>query len=373
MDWSAFRSQFPVTASWAFLDHAAVAPLPAPAVAALSQYGASLAAHGIASFREWAARIAHVRALAARLINAPDVNDVFFVPNTTHGIGVVAEGFPWQSGDNVVLAAEEYPANQYPWMNLAHRGVEVRAVPSRGNRLVIDDLRAAIDARTRVLTVSAVEFASGFRNDLDALGALCRERGVFFFVDAIQGLGVFPVDVQRTPIDALAADGHKWLLGPEGAGIGYVRREWVERLHPIGVGAFSVENPLAFSTIDFRLKPHAGRWEGGAYNVPGITALGASLELLLGAGIENIERRVIELTDHLCARASALGWSVFSSRAEGERSGIVSLVHPTRPAPEVVKRCKAAGVVVNARADRVRASPHAYNTPDEIDRFLSAS
>jgi selenocysteine lyase/cysteine desulfurase len=372
MNWSAFRAQFPVTAAWAFLDHAAVAPLPAPAVAALHHYAASLAAHGIAAVAEWSARVAHVRALAARLINAPDVADVYFVPNTTHGIGVVAEGFPWRAGDNVVLAAEEYPANQYPWLNLAHRGVEVRAVPSRGSRVVIDDLRAAMDGRTRVLTASAVQFASGFRADLDALGALCRERDVFFFVDAIQALGAFPVDVRRTPIDALAADGHKWLLGPEGAGFGYVRREWVDRLHPIGVGAFSVENSLAFSTIDFRLKPHAGRWEGGAYNLPGLTAFGASLELLLTAGVEHVERRVVELTDYLCARAPARGWSVFSARGPGEKSGIVSLAHPDRAPAEVVKRCKAAGVVVNARGGRVRVSPHAYNTPDEIDRFLAA-
>ncbi len=373
MDWSAFRSQFPVTATWAFLDHAAVAPLPAPSVAALHDYAQSLAANGVAAFREWAARIAHVRQLSAKLINAPHADDVYFVPNTTHGISVVAEGFPWQPGDNVVLAAEEYPANQYPWMNLAHRGVEVRTVPSRGNRIRIDDVRAAMNDRTRVFTASSVEFSSGFRHDLDSLGELCRERGVFFFVDAIQSLGVFPLDVQRTPIDALAADGHKWLLGPEGAGIGFLRREWVERLHPIGVGAFSVVNPWAFSTIDFTLKPHAGRWEGGAYNMPGITAFGASLELLLSVGTENVRRRVIELTDYLCDRAVPLGWSVFSSRAESEKSGIVSLTHPTLPPNEVLSRCKAAGVAVNSRAGRVRVSPHAYNTEDEIDRFFTAT
>jgi cysteine desulfurase / selenocysteine lyase len=372
MDFSAFRSQFPVTARWAFLDHAAVAPLPAPAVAALRDYAESLASNGVAAVKQWLDRIARVRSLAARLINAPSPDDVYCVPNTTHGIGVVAEGFPWQPGDNVVLAAEEYPANQYPWMNLAARGVEVRSVPSRGSRVAIDDLRAAMTDRTRVLTVSSVEFASGFRNDLDALGELCRERGVFFFVDAIQSLGVFPLDVRKTPVDALSADGHKWLLGPEGAGIGYVRREWVERLHPIGVGAFSVVRPFEFSTIDFTLKPHAGRWEGGAYNVPGITALGASLEVLLDAGIDNVERRVIALTDYLCDKAASLGWRVFSSREPGEKSGIVSLIHPTLPAGEVLKRCRAAGVIVNNRADRVRVSPHAYNTEAEIDRFLEA-
>lgn len=373
MDFSSFRTQFPVTARWAFLDHAAVAPLSAPAVAAIRHYADALAENGIAAVKDWLNRIADVRALAARMLNASDPDDVYFVPNTTHGIGVIAEGFPWNSGDNIVLASEEYPSNQYPWMNLESRGVEVRSIPSRGSRVDIDDIRAAMDSRTRVLTVSSVEFASGFRNDLDSLGGHCRERDIFFFVDAIQSLGVFPLDLQKTPIDALSADGHKWLLGPEGAGIGYIRREWIERLHPIGVGANSVIQPHAFTTIDFKLKPHAGRWEGGAYNVPGITALGASLELLLNVGIPEIGHRVLGLTDYLCDRASAVGWKVFSSREPGENSGIVSLLHPTRSAADVMKRCRAAGAIVNNRADRVRVSPHAYNNEDEIDRFLEAA
>lgn len=372
MNWSTFRSQFPVTSRWAFLDHAAVSPLPSPAVNALAQYGASLAENGVAAVKDWIDRIGQVRQLATGLVNAPSPEDVYFIPNTTHGIGVIAEGFPWNPGDNLILAAEEYPANQYPWMNLTHRGVEVRRITSRDGRLSIDDFRAAIDRRTRLLTVSSVEFASGFRNDLNLLGELCREHGLFFFVDAIQSLGVFPLDVQKTPIDALAADGHKWLLGPEGSGIGYIRREWVERLHPFGVGANSVIHPFAYSTIDFRLKPHAGRWEGGAYNVPGIVALGASMELLLEAGIAAIESRVLELTDYLCWKAASQGWRVFSSRTEGEKSGIVSLVHPTLPSAEAMKRCRAAGIIVNSRADRVRVSPHAYNTEEEIDRFLDA-
>ncbi len=373
MNWHDFRAHFPVTRRWAFLDHAAVAPIPVVAVAALEEYGRSLSENGIAAVRDWLDRIKQVRGLAARLINAPDADDVYFVPNTTHGIGVIAEGYPWQPGDNVVLPAEEYPSNQYPWMNLKDRGVEVRSVASRGSRVSIDDIRDATDSRTRVLAVSAVEFASGYRNDLDKLGELCREKGVFFFVDAIQALGVFPIDVQRTPIDALSADGHKWLLGPEGAGIGYIRREWVERLHPIGVGANSVARPYAFSSIDFTLKPHAGRWEGGAYNMPGITALGASLKLLLGAGIDNIERRILELTDYICDRAASAGLEIFSSREAGEKSGIVSLAKPGESSDGVMKRCRAAGVIVNSRADRIRVSPHAYNTIDEIDRFFDAA
>jgi len=163
------------------------------------------------------------------------------------------------------------------------------------------------------------------------------------------------------------------MLGPEGAGIGYIRREWVERLHPIGIGANSMVRPYAYTTIDFNLKPHAGRWEGGAYNIPGIAALGASLKLLLDKGIEDIERQVVALTDYLCERAIGRGWKLYSSRANGEKSGIVSLIHSSLPAAEVMKRCRTAGVIVNNRADRVRVSPHAYNTEAEIDRFLESA
>ncbi|MCS7022774.1 MAG: aminotransferase class V-fold PLP-dependent enzyme [Gemmataceae bacterium] len=374
MELASWRQQMTaVLQRWVFLDHAAVAPLPQCAVAALHYYAHSLAENGVAAFPYWFARVEEVRRLAAQLLNAPSTDDICFIPNTTWGISLVAEGFPWQPGDNVVLAAEEYPANQYPWLNLASRGVEVRRVPSRGARILPDDLFQACDRRTRVLTVSSVEFASGFRHDLELLGSWCREHNVFFFVDAIQSLGVFPMDVQRLPIDALAADGHKWLLGPEGAGIAYIRREWVERLHPVGVGAFSVVHPWDFSTIDFTLKPHAGRWEGGAYNMAGISALGASLQLLLEVGIPRITERIIQLTDHLCEQAQRRGWTVFSSRLPAEQSGIVSLIHPRLPARQVVTACRDRGIVINARAGRVRVSPHAYNTPDDLDRFLEVA
>jgi len=368
--WDAIRSHFPVTRKWAFFDHAAVAPIPDTAAAEMARYAQVVGENGIAAVGELVAGTSRVRTLAAKLINAPAVEDVLFVPNTTVGIGLIAEGFPWKAGENVVLAAEEYPSNQYPWLNLQSRGVEVRRIPSRGNRVEIADIAAAMDAKTRILSVSAVQFASGFRADLDALGELCHARGVFFFVDAIQALGVFPIDVQKTPIDALAADGHKWMLAPEGAGFAYIRREWVDRLHPIGVGAHSVIHPFEYHKVDFTLKPHAGRWEGGALNVPGLWALGASLDLLLGAGIPNVAARVLELTDYLCERVKSVGCEVFSSRTGNDRSGIVSFTKPGHDQKELMKKCRAAGVVVNCRADRLRASPHCYNTFEEIDRLV---
>src|SRR5438034_5480133 len=314
MDWNALRSEMPIARRWAFFDHAAVAPLSGPAQRAMIEWIADMAENGDVNISRWEdRRVDEVRRLAGQLLNA-DPFDVAFIKNTSEGVGIVAEGLPWQPGDNMVTAAEEYPANVYPWMNLASRGVEVRTVASRGSRIEIDDLVALLDSRTRLVSLSHVEFASGFRNDLDAIGSLCRERGILFFVDAIQGLGVYPLDVQRTPIDFLAADGHKWLLGPEGAGVFYIRRALVERLHPVGIGWNSVVQSRDFSRIDFTLKPHAGRWESGSLTVGGITALGASLEMLLAIGIDNIAARVEELTGYLCAWASKRGCPVFSSR-----------------------------------------------------------
>ena len=371
MNWQSLRSEFPVMRRWAFFDHAAVAPLTLRAQNALAEYAADLAENGAVNERRWLDRIEEVRRLFGRLLNA-DPLDVAFIKNTSEGIGIVAEGYPWQPGDNVVIAAEEYPANQYPWLNLGQRGVEVRAVPSRGSRLLLDDIAAAIDGRTRIVSLSFVEYASGFRNDLDALGQLCRQRGVLFFVDAIQGLGVFPIDVQKTPIDFLAADGHKWLLGPEGAGILYIRRELIERLHPVGVGWNSVVGARDFAVIDFRLKPHAGRWESGSLNVAGINALGASLELLLEIGIETVGQRILELTDHLCQRLrDKPHLQVFSSRLPGEGSGIVSIAY--QDAGDMNSRfrlCREKGVIINKRAGRLRVSPHVCNSIEEIERLV---
>src|SRR6266849_4909147 len=186
MDWSRYRAEMPITQRWAFFDHAAVAPITARARKAITGWAADMAENGDVMERRWVQRIEEVRGLAGRLLDADPV-DIAFIKNTSEGIGIVAEGFPWKPGDNIVTAAEEYPANIYPWMNLASRGVEFRTVPSRAGRILLDGIRAAMDGRTRLLTLSYVEFASGYRHDLAMLGQLCRERGIYFFVDAIQG------------------------------------------------------------------------------------------------------------------------------------------------------------------------------------------
>lgn len=364
----ALRARFPVTKHWAFLDHAAVCAPPTDCATAIAEWAADLASNGIASFQKWYDRVKAVRLLAAQLLNA-DARDVCFVGSTTQGVNLVAEGFPWRPGDNVVTAADEYPTNQYPWMNQRHRGVETRPVPSRGPRISPEELKAACDEHTRVLTISSVEFASGFRNDLADLGEWCRQRDIFFFVDGIQSLGAIPMDVTNLPVDAVAADSHKWLLGPEGAGITYIRREWVDRLHPIGVGWNSVVHAGEFSRIEFNLKPDAGRYEGGTLNVGGLLGMGESIKLLLGVGIAHVEARLTELTGHLAERVRQKGHAVFSSLEPGERSGIVSVETPGHDPKEIMKRCRDAGVIVNVRGGRLRVSPHFYNTLEDLNRF----
>jgi selenocysteine lyase/cysteine desulfurase len=369
MDWNRFRNEMPITRQWAYFDHAAVAPITGRAQKAINEWATDMAENGDVMEHRWVRRIEEVRGLAGPLLDADPV-DIAFIKNTSEGIGIVAEGFPWKAGDNIVTAAEEYPANIYPWMNLATRGVEFRTVASRDGRIWIDDIAAAIDSRTRLVSLSFVEFASGFRNDLDAVGTLCRERKVFFFVDAIQGLGVIPLSVQKTPVDFLAADGHKWMLGTEGAGILYVRRDLVDMLHPVGVGWNSVIGARNFGNIDFRLKPNAGRWESGSLNVSGIAALGASLEMLLEIGIPAVYDRVLEVTDYLCEQAKKIGIEVYSSRRPEDKSGIVSLIVPQADPIQLVRQLKKEHVAINQRAGRLRISPHFYNTHAEIDRLI---
>ncbi len=372
MDWDAIRrAEFPVAERWAYFDHATVAPLPRRCGDRLREWVDDQERNGIVHWLDWEARIDVVREQSARLIGASH-EEIAFVASTTHGISLVAEGFPWRAGDSVVTAAEEYPSNLYPWMNLAARGVSLRTVPSRGGRVEIDDIAAAIDSTTRMLTISHVEFSSGFHNDLDALGSLCRDRGIAFFVDAIQGLGPFTIDVARTPIDFLAADGHKWLLGPEGAGILYVRREWIERLHPIGVGWHSVTNSHHSSTLEMNLKPTAGRWEGGSLNMAGFNALGASLELLLEIGPEAVSARILDRASAVREVARSAGWSVYGSDRPGDLSGIVAIERDGVDPDHFARTLRSQGIALASRRGRVRISPHIYTNHDDLGRLAEA-
>jgi cysteine desulfurase / selenocysteine lyase len=298
------------------------------------------------------------------------------IPNTTTGIGLVAEGWDWQPGDNVVTLENEFPSNAYPWMHLRDRGVEARRVAVPAGRVDLNRLAAACAQRTRMVAVSWVGYASGFRLDLDAVADWAEQQGVKLFVDAIQGLGVFPLDLSRTRIDFLAADGHKWLMGPEGAGILYVRRENLDSLRPVIVGWHSVEHTYDYARIELRWRPDAGRLEGGSHNMAGILGLGASLDWLehygWSAGSHRLADRVLEVTGQACERLRELGATLFSDRSAPHASGIVSFSLPDTDPVQVRRRCLETGVVLSCRDGRLRISPHAYANEEDLDRLLAA-
>jgi len=371
------RRQMPVVQRWAYFDHAAMSPLPRPTAEALQKWLTEAVEIGNPVWPDWVKGVEAMRGTAACLIGAnPD--EIALVGNTTAGISLVAEGLDWRPGDNVVTLADEFPSNVYPWFNLADRGVETRRVPTDiSGRLDIERLAKACDGRTRIVTVSWVGFATGYRHDVQRIASLAHERGALMFLDAIQGLGVFPLDVNEMGIDFLAADGHKWMLGPEGAGIAYIRREHLGRLRPIGPGWHSVRPGQDYTHIELNLRASAARYEGGSQNNAGFLALGASLKVLMDLGIDNVAAAILEITDRACDRLRAVGATIVSDRdlehRDGQqRSGIVAFELPGRDPMAVKRHCMRQQVALGCRAGRLRISPHAYNNDEDLDRLIRA-
>ena len=352
------------------MNHAGVAPLSRRVQTAMTGFLEDATVNGAVNAKLWEAEAEICRDAAAQLLNA-NTTEIAFMKNTTQGILIAANGIDWQAGDNVVTTAVEFPANVYPWWSLKERyGVQTRMVPERAGRIHVEDVASAIDERTRVVTISHVEFASGFRNDIQALGEICREGDIWFVVDAIQSLGAIEVDVKSANIDILAADGHKWLLAPEGAAIFYCADEKRERLINTNVGWASVVNPRDFLNYDLTQKPDATRFEEGSYNSVGLYGLRAAIELLLEIGIPAIEAHLLELTGHLIAGLEAKGYHIITPRTDSERAGIVIFDSDRLTPTEIYEILYAENIVTAERGTGVRVSPHFYNTTSEIERLL---
>ncbi|MFO0972471.1 MAG: aminotransferase class V-fold PLP-dependent enzyme [Phycisphaerae bacterium] len=369
MDLETLRREMPITRHYNFLDHAAVAPIPESAVAAMHA-AARTAAESVHVVESPYRHAEEVRAAAARLIHA-EPEEITFVKNTSEGLAFVANGLHFSAGDNIVTASVEFPANVFPWMNLQPRGVRLKAVPEDNGRIPLERLCEAIDSRTRLVAISAVQYASGFRTDLAELGRVCQQKGVLLAVDAIQALGCLPVDVRAMNIDFLSADGHKWLLGPEGCGLFFCRRELLGHLQPSTLGWLCMKHAGDLDQRSFEFRDDARRFDAGAYNHVGIAGLGASIERLEAIGIETIWAQIKTLTDRLVEGARAKGYRVVSSRRGGETSGIVALTSDRHDLEQVRQHLKAEHrIVVSVRSHRLRVSPHAYNTLEEIDHLV---
>ena len=296
----------PICQRFAYFDHAAVAPLPLRTAEAIKKFATEACELGDTPWLDWSRQTEALRGHFAEMINGqPD--EIALIPNTTYGIGQIAEGWRWQSGDSVVVPANEFPSNLAPWRHLARRGVEVREVPMPTNangvvELKLADLLAAIDSSTRIVAISWVGFLSGWRIKVAEFCEAIHARGPLVFLDAIQGIGAFPLDVAACGVDFCAADGHKWMLGPEGAGMLYVRREHLNRLDPLMIGWHSLDERAAFDPANTALKTTAGRYEGGSTNMVGMLGLERSLALLLSCGAHDPQKRLCRSHSEKCTR-----------------------------------------------------------------------
>lgn len=367
------RAEFPVKEQYAFMNHAGVAPIPASTQAAISEFARDAAEEGPVNYPGWIHGMSVSRANAGQLLNC-QADDICFIKSTTHGILIVANSINWKPGDNLVGLAHEFPANMVPWRFLEERGVEFRIVPeSEDYTYSIDEIAKRIDSRTRLVSVSWVEYSTGVRNDIAAIGELCRERGALFCVDAIQGLGVLPLDLEKAHADFVVADGHKWMIAPEGCGILYVRREVLDQLNHSMCGWCGLRNPQDYDDFEQPVKPTAKRFEEGSHNLMSIIALGTSLRLLLDLGAEYVESRVREITDTLIAGVQKKRYKVITPTDFANRAGIVSFikdgVDPKAVAEALQKEQK---VIIAARRGFLRASPHFYNDEEEIARLVKA-
>lgn len=360
-----YRDLFPVTKNLIYFNHAAVGALSVRAAEAMERHVRDQRDFGALHWKEWFAEYDRARESAARLIGAQPT-EIAILKNTSEGLSFVAGGLRWSEGDNVVTTALEFPSNWAPWKRLESRGVECRVAKLP----TVEEIEPLIDARTRLVSVSAVAFHNGFTADLERLGDLCAQRDIYFCVDAIQCIGVLPMDVRRYNIDFLAADAHKWLCGPEGAAIFYVAAECRDDVEPLEIGWSSVDRKGKFLGAPIDWLPDARRYEAGSLNTTGVFGLRAAIDLLLEIGVDTVSARALSVASVLADGLDSIGWRVDSPRPL--RSPIVGAFPPSAEQSLLGwhRRLEEQGVVCAPREGMLRFSPHFYNVAEEAERVV---
>ena len=372
LDWNAYCREFKSSAETVWLNHAGISRTSRAVALAMSEYADEMGDTGALRIDERFQDAMEMKSLAARMLGCEGEN-LSITPGTAFGINMVAEGYPWQAGDEVVLCSVEYPANVYPWWAQKRRGVRLVWVnPDEDNRIPVERYANAITEKTRVLAVSYVQFSSGYRHDIEALGRLCREAGCLLVVDAIQAFSIFPIEVLKWGIDALSFASHKWLQGPTGIGMFYCSPELRSRLQPVFPGASSVKDPFNFLDYHFDMLEDGRRFEGSMPNLAGCVGLHAALQVAAGFGQENLAAKIRRHSDELIALFERHGFHNNSPRGEEEWSGIVSFAHPEVSVDDVFQRLLQNGVIALVRDGRLRISPHAYHRTEELQRVALA-
>ena len=367
------RALFPVTERSIYFNHAAVSPPPLPTIRAIEAQLKDVHENGSENFRSWLAVKEHARKLLANLLGARP-EQVAFMRNTSDALSTVANGIKWRAGDNIVTFRREFPSNIYPWLRIRDAyGVEVRMCEERDGRIDAAELESLIDRNTRVVTISHVQFASGFRMDLERLSRAARQHDALFVVDVIQALGVVPTDVEAEYIDVAAGAGHKWLLTPEGVGYLYLSERARERIEPTLVGWISVPDPDDYLNFEQGWNRGALAWETGTGPASLYHGFAASLELITDFGVQSIAGYLEELTDYLCEGLKAKNYELVSSREPREKSQIVCVRHRGgMSAMALYAHLKSRRIITAPRGDRLRIAPHFYNTSQEVDEFIKA-
>ena len=367
------RALFPITERFVYLNHAAVSPPPTVTIEAVQSQLKDVAENGSINYRSWVATKERARKLAADMIGArPD--QIAFMRNTSDGLSTVANGLNWRAGDNLVTFRHEFPSNIYPWLRLREAyGIEVRMCEEREGRIDLDEMIGLIDEKTRLVTISQVQYASGYRADLERLGRAARSRDALLVVDVIQAMGVIPTNVEAELVDVAAAAGHKWLLTPEGVGILYLSDRARERIEPTLVGWTSVPEPEDYSNFDQPWNRGALPWETGTAPTALIHGLEASLRLLTSTGVGRIASYLEQLTDYLCERLGGRDYQIVSSRRAAEKSQIVCIRHKSGRDPMALySHLKQRNIITAPRGQRLRIAPHVYNTLPEIEQLVNS-
>lgn len=369
---SDYLDEFALEPELIYLNHAAVSPWPRRTAAAVQRFAEENLHQGARHYPRWLETEARLREQFRALLNAPAAEDIALLKNTSEALSVVAYGLPWRSGDNVVISDQEFPSNRIVWESLQDDGVEVRRVDLTGGSSPEQALGDCMDAQTRLLSVSSVQYASGLRLDLERLGAICREHDVLFCVDAIQSLGALPFDVQACGADFVMADGHKWLLGPEACAVFYVRAQVRARLKLRQYGWHMVEDTQDFSSPHWQAAASARRFECGSPNMLGIHALSASLSLLAEVGMDEVASRVLANSAYLM---EALGHlpdiEILTSQQPGRYAGIVTFRHPRVDPADLYGKLRARNVICAPRGGGVRFSPHFYITRTQLEAAVA--
>ncbi len=363
--------EFPVINQLIHLNHAAVGPWPRCTAEAVQHFADENAVNGSLHYPDWLQQEKQLRVNLAQLINAPSADQIALVKNTSEGLSFVAYGIDWQAGDNIVGIAQEFPSNRYAWDSLSSQGVEFRKLDLTACEDIEQALFDLCDKHTRLITLSAVQYASGLRMDLMRVGEFCRDRDILFCVDAIQQIGALPFDVQALGADFVVADGHKWMLAAEGLGLLYVNPDIMPDLQLYQYGWHMVEDMSDYEKQDFQPAATARRFECGSPNMLGIHAMNASVELLLQTGIDEIGGRVLDNSRYLAEQLVKLpGIQLLSRTAEERLSGIVNFRSERVDSEKLYRYLMQHKVLCAARGGGVRLSPHFYTPREQLDQAL---